>query len=83
MNDRFEGAARAAGGRVQETIGDALGDAKLQADGFVNRATGRAQQAMGQAEDAASRLSDMVRAQPLLATAMAIGIGYLLGRARG
>jgi uncharacterized protein YjbJ (UPF0337 family) len=73
MNDRVEGAAREFGGRVQETIGKVAGDTETQAHGLYNQASGQAQQA-------AAQLSDVVKAQPLLASLVALGIGYLLGR---
>ena len=73
MNDRIEGAAREMGGRVQQTIGDAVGDAKTQASGFYNQAAGQAQQQ-------AARLSDVIKEQPLASTIVAAGVGYLLGR---
>ncbi len=73
MSDRFEGTAREMGGRVQETIGDAIGDTKTQADGLYNQAAGQAQQAVGQ-------MSDVIRAQPMMAAVVALGIGYIIGR---
>jgi uncharacterized protein YjbJ (UPF0337 family) len=73
MNDRVEGAAREFGGRVQETVGNIAGDSKTQAQGLYNQASGQAQQA-------ASQLTDMVKAQPLVATVVAVAIGYILGR---
>jgi uncharacterized protein YjbJ (UPF0337 family) len=80
MNDRFEGTAREMGGRVQQKVGEAVGDAKTQADGLYNQAAGRAQQVWGQAQEATDQMSSAIRAQPLIATAIAVGIGYLLGR---
>jgi len=80
MSDTFEGAAREMGGRVQQKVGEAMGDAKTQADGLYNQAAGRAQQMWGQAQDASGQLSDTIRAQPLIAAAIALGIGYLIGR---
>jgi uncharacterized protein YjbJ (UPF0337 family) len=80
MNDRFEGTAREMGGRVQQTVGEAVGDAKTQAEGLYNQAAGKAQQVWGQAQEASDQASSAIRAQPLLATAIALGIGYLLGR---
>jgi uncharacterized protein YjbJ (UPF0337 family) len=68
------------GGRAQQTVGEAVGDAKTQADGLYNQAAGRAQQVWGQAQEASDQASSAIRAQPLLATAIALGIGYLLGR---
>jgi uncharacterized protein YjbJ (UPF0337 family) len=73
MNDGFEGSAREMGGRVQEKVGDVLGDAKTQASGLYNQAAGQAQQQ-------AARLSDVIKEQPLAAAMVAVGIGYLLGR---
>jgi uncharacterized protein YjbJ (UPF0337 family) len=73
MSDRFQGAAREMGGRAQQAIGDAVGDAKTQAAGVYNEAVGQAQQQ-------AARLSDVIKDQPLAAALLAIGIGYLLGR---
>jgi len=73
MSDRMEGTARNFGGRVQETVGNMAGDTKTQAEGLYNQATGQAQQAVGQ-------FSDIVKAQPLMATLVALGLGYVLGR---
>ena len=73
MDDRVEGAAREFGGRVQEAAGNLAGDSKTQAQGLYNQASGQAQQAAGQ-------FSDVVKAQPVLATVVALALGYVLGR---
>ena len=73
MNDRVEGTAREFGGRVQEAVGDVTGDTKNQAQGLYNQASGQAQQA-------AAQFSDVVKAQPVVATLIAVAIGYVLGR---
>ncbi len=73
MNDRVEGAAREFGGRVQEAAGNLSGDARTQAQGMYNQASGQAQQA-------AAQFSDVVKAQPMVATLVALAIGYMLGR---
>lgn len=73
MSDRFQGTARDLGGRVQETVGNMTGDAKTQAEGLYNQAAGQAQQTMGQ-------FGDMVKSQPVAAVAVALGLGYILGR---
>jgi uncharacterized protein YjbJ (UPF0337 family) len=73
MNDGFEGAARDMGGKVQQRVGEVLGDAKTQASGLYNQAAGQAQQQ-------AARLSDVIKEQPLAAALVAAGVGYLLGR---
>ncbi|HEY1930669.1 MAG TPA: CsbD family protein [Acetobacteraceae bacterium] len=82
MSDKFEGKARQMGGRVQEAVGETIGDSKTQAEGLYNQAAGRVQQAVGQAHDAADQFTGMVRAQPLVAAAVALGVGYLVGRLR-
>jgi uncharacterized protein YjbJ (UPF0337 family) len=73
MNDRVEGTARDFGGRVQETVGNVTGDSKTQAQGLYNQAAGQAQQAAGQ-------FSDVIKAQPIVASLVALAIGYVLGR---
>ena len=73
MNDRLEGTAREFGGRVQEAAGKLAGDADTQAQGLYNQAAGQAQQAAGQ-------FGDMIKAQPLVASLVALGIGYVIGR---
>jgi uncharacterized protein YjbJ (UPF0337 family) len=73
MNDRVEGTAREFGGRVQEAVGNVTGDAKTQAQGLYNQASGQAQQA-------AAQFSDVVKAQPIVAALVALGLGYVLGR---
>jgi uncharacterized protein YjbJ (UPF0337 family) len=73
MNDRVEGTAREFGGRVQETVGNVTGDSKTQAQGLYNQAAGQAQQAAGQ-------FSDVIKSQPIVASLVALAIGYVLGR---
>ena len=73
MNDSIEGGAREFGGRVQEAAGNLAGDTMTQAQGVYNQAAGQAQQA-------AAQFSDVVKAQPVVATLVALAVGYLLGR---
>lgn len=80
MSDKVAGMAREMGGRAQDTIGDTIGDANMRTRGMYNQAAGRAQQAWGQAQDASDQLGDAIRGQPLVAAAIALGIGYLIGR---
>ena len=72
MSD-VQGAAREMGGRVQQKVGEFVGDAKTQAEGLYNQAAGQAQQQ-------AARLSDVIKDQPMASALVAIGIGYVLGR---
>lgn len=73
MSDRVEGTAREFGGRVQEAAGNLTGDAKTQAQGLYNQASGQAQQA-------AAQISDVIKSQPVVSTLVALAIGYVLGR---
>jgi uncharacterized protein YjbJ (UPF0337 family) len=56
--NRIEGTARNAGGKVQEGLGRMTGDAKTQAEGVVNQVRGSAQDLYGQARDSASQIAD-------------------------
>jgi len=82
MSDRMQGTVREMGGRAQAKAGEVIGDAKTQAEGLYEQAAGRAQQVLGHAQEATDQLSGMIRAQPLIAAAAALGVGYLLGRLR-
>ena len=73
MSESIGGAAREMGGRMQQTVGDAIGDTKTAAAGLYNQAAGQAQQQ-------AAKLGDVIKDQPLVAVLIALGIGYLLGR---
>ena len=72
MSD-FRGAAREMAGRVQEKVGEFTGDTKTQAEGLYNQAAGQAQQQV-------TRLSDLIKDQPIPALLAAATLGYLLGR---
>lgn len=50
--DRIEGSAKQVAGAVKEAVGKAVGDAKLQADGTAEKATGKVQNAIGGLKDA-------------------------------
>ncbi len=55
--DRVEGIGHQLKGAVKEGLGVILGDAKLQADGIAERASGKTQNAVGSAKDAARDLA--------------------------
>lgn len=93
--NRTAGSARNLGGKAQEGLGRATGDAKAEAEGIVNQASGAAQDLYGQARDTASDaataareagsslerlLRNTIEQQPYTAVAIALGIGWLLGR---
>ena len=50
--NRIVGSAKEMKGGVKETIGKAIGDAKLQADGKADQAEGKVQNAVGGVNDA-------------------------------
>ena len=57
--DRIVGAAKVAGGRAKVVVGKVLGDAKLQAEGEVDKVEGAVQNAIGGVKDAVKEaLSD-------------------------
>ena len=50
--DRIAGAAKEIKGSIKETIGKAIGDAKLQSDGKADKVEGKVQNAVGGLKDA-------------------------------
>jgi uncharacterized protein YjbJ (UPF0337 family) len=93
--NRIAGTVRNAGGKVQEGFGRVAGDAKTQAEGIVNQVSGTAQDLYGQAKDLADAttktaqdsassfekaLRTTIENQPYTAVAIALGLGWLLGR---
>jgi uncharacterized protein YjbJ (UPF0337 family) len=93
--NRIAGTARNVGGKAQEAVGRASGNAATEAEGAVNQLKGTAQDLYGQARDNASEVADAARGagasferlfrntieqQPYTAAAIALGIGWLLGR---
>jgi uncharacterized protein YjbJ (UPF0337 family) len=96
MNEhRTMGAARNVGGRVEEAIGRATGDTKSQVQGAMDRAQGAAENLYGQTKDAANdaaeglrktahsfedTLRNTIEDKPYMAVAIALGLGWLLGR---
>ncbi len=50
--DRIKGSAKQVAGNIKESVGKALGDDKLQADGKAQQAEGKIQNAVGGMKDA-------------------------------
>lgn len=50
--DRIIGSGKAILGSIKETVGELVGDAKLQADGKAEQIEGKAQNAVGGIKDA-------------------------------
>jgi uncharacterized protein YjbJ (UPF0337 family) len=83
------------GGKVEEGIGRAAGDARAQVRGMADQAAGAAQDLYGQARDGAADaaatardtatsaekwLRKTIETQPYTTALVAIGLGWLLGR---
>ena len=50
--DRIEGSAKQIKGSIKETIGKAVGDAKLESEGKADKIAGKVQNAIGGLKDA-------------------------------
>jgi uncharacterized protein YjbJ (UPF0337 family) len=86
--NRVSGTARNIGGKIEQGVGGLTGNAKTEIQGKLDQATGAAQDLYGQAADAARQtatgfdkwLRTTIETQPYTAAAVALGIGWLLGR---
>jgi uncharacterized protein YjbJ (UPF0337 family) len=92
--DSLKGAADQEFGRLEEAVGDLIGDRRLQARGMLDRAIGAVEQVYGQANGAArdalsqaangargarGELEGFIDVRPMLATGLALGIGIVVG----
>jgi uncharacterized protein YjbJ (UPF0337 family) len=90
--NRVAGAAKNLGGKAQESFGRATGDTATEAKGLYHEAAGTAQNLYGQAVDTASdtaeavkrtvedTLRNLIENKPYTSVALALGIGWLVGR---
>jgi uncharacterized protein YjbJ (UPF0337 family) len=86
--NRISGTTRNIGGKIEEGAGALVGDARTQLQGKLDQASGTAQDLYGQAADAAREsaatfdkwLRTTIETQPYATAAVALGIGWLLGR---
>jgi uncharacterized protein YjbJ (UPF0337 family) len=93
--NRISGTAKQMGGRVEEGLGRATGDAKTQVHGKMKQVEGGAQDLYGQAVDSAGdavaavrkmsgsvedALRDYIENNPYTTAAIALGLGWLFGR---
>jgi uncharacterized protein YjbJ (UPF0337 family) len=91
----MEGAVKSAGGKLEEGLGRATGDVKMQLEGVANQAKGAAQDVYGQARDAAGEaattvqrrarsleetIRENVETRPYTAVAVALALGWFIGR---
>jgi uncharacterized protein YjbJ (UPF0337 family) len=86
--DRIAGTARNIGGKVDEGVGRATDDIKEQVQGKLDQAAGTAQDLYGQTAEVARDtavtfekwLRQTIETKPYAAAAVALGIGWLIGR---
>jgi uncharacterized protein YjbJ (UPF0337 family) len=93
--NRVAGSAKTIGGKVEEGLGRATGDAKSQLQGQIKQAAGSAQDLYGQAKDSAGDAVEAVRkisgsledticvyieSNPYTTAAIALSLGWLMGR---
>jgi uncharacterized protein YjbJ (UPF0337 family) len=93
--DRLVGNAKNLSGQMEEGFGRATGDVKAQVEGKAKQAEGAVQDAYGQVKETASDAVEAIREsasgaqdflrttiedRPYTAAAVALGIGYLIGR---
>ena len=94
-DDRLSGRAKNIGGQIEEGFGRVTGDQKTQLQGKAKQVEGTLQDVYGQAKetaadaagairDRASEAGDFLRVtieeRPFMAAAIALGIGFLIGR---
>lgn len=93
--DRVEGTVRNIGGKVEEGLGRASGDVKSQVEGTMDQIAGAAQDLYGQARETAGdaaaavkrqavgfeeTLRDNIETRPYTSVAVALALGWLVGR---
>jgi uncharacterized protein YjbJ (UPF0337 family) len=82
--DRVTGTAKNLGGKVEEGLGRMTGSAQTQLKGQATQVASAAENLYGQAKDTASSFTDIVQRtieqQPYTALAIAVAVGWLLGR---
>jgi uncharacterized protein YjbJ (UPF0337 family) len=94
MADEPMGTVRTLGGKVEQHVGSAAGDARTQEQGMMNQAAGAVQDAYEKTVDAAVEGAQTVKGaavashdflktfmedNPHITTAIALGIGLLIG----
>jgi uncharacterized protein YjbJ (UPF0337 family) len=93
--DRVAGNAKVLGGKLEQSVGRATGDAKTQVEGAIDEAAGHAQDLYGQARDAAAEaaeavgeqtqraedaIREFVETRPYATAVLALCAGWLIGR---
>jgi len=82
--NRPTGTAKNVGGKIEEGVGRIAGDAQTQLKGQAEQVAGAAEDLYGRAKDATASFTDIVQRtveqQPYTAVAIAVAVGWLLGR---
>ena len=86
--NRISGTAKNIGGKIEQGAGAVAGDVKTQLQGKLDQAAGTAQDLYGQAADTVREsaagfdkwIRTTIETQPYTAAAVALGIGWLVGR---
>jgi uncharacterized protein YjbJ (UPF0337 family) len=73
---QFEGTIRNVAGKAEETIGRMTGNETQEMRGKVREMAGQAQSAVG---DAVESMRDLASDQPIMALALAAGVGFIAG----
>lgn len=80
---RAQGAANTTAGKVQDALGAIKGDLKMQAEGKMRQAKGKAQEVYGRVAErtelTASDVDQFIRTRPYEAVGIAAGVGLLIG----
>jgi uncharacterized protein YjbJ (UPF0337 family) len=87
--NELSGIAKNLGGKAQEGVGRATGDANMQARGRMRQAEGSMQDLYGQAQEMASQgagsiedsLRNYIENKPYTTAAIALAVGWVIGRA--
>jgi uncharacterized protein YjbJ (UPF0337 family) len=82
-SDEIKGRAKGMAGKVQEEVGDVIGDRSTALEGAARQLEGRAQETYGQAreklQDASQQVIRQVEQQPVVAVMVAGVVGFVLG----
>ncbi|AEA64963.1 MULTISPECIES: CsbD family protein [Burkholderia] len=76
MFEKTEGRAQNLAGKVQEAVGDVIGDRGTQFEGRARQVAGRMQESYGGALD---QLRDVTASQPLAALATVAALSFVIG----
>jgi uncharacterized protein YjbJ (UPF0337 family) len=94
--DQLSGTAKNISGKAQESVGRTTGDTSMLARGQMMQAEGRMQELYGRAQESAAGTADPVRAvsnsvedslrdfvenKPYTTAAIALAVGWIVGRA--